>query len=43
MLKAYRLNPLKADRLDVSASSIRVKLYGQAVEGDSDESGGKSA
>ena len=37
MLKAYRLNPLKADRLDVSASSIRVKLYGQVVEGDSDE------
>jgi hypothetical protein len=37
MLKAYRLNPLKGDRLDVSASSIRAKLYGQVVEGDSDE------
>jgi hypothetical protein len=37
MLKAYRLNPLKADRLEVSASSIRVKLYRQVVEGDSDE------
>jgi hypothetical protein len=38
MLKAYRLNPLKADRLDVSASSIRAKLYRQVVEGgDSDE------
>src|ERR671921_335994 len=37
MLKAYRLNPLKADRLEVSASSIRVKLYRQVVEGDSEE------
>jgi hypothetical protein len=37
MLKAYRLNPLKADRLEVSASSIRAKLYRQAVGGDSDE------
>jgi hypothetical protein len=37
MLKAYRLNPLKANRLEVSASSIRAKLYRQVVEGDSDE------
>ena len=37
MLKAYRLNPLKADRLEVSASSIRAKLYRQVVEGDRDE------
>lgn len=38
MLKAYRLNPLKADRLEVSASSIRARLYRQAVEGgDRDE------
>ena len=38
MLKAYRLNPLKADRLEVSASSIRAKLYRQVVEGgDTDE------
>src|SRR5919112_1962818 len=37
MLKAYRLNPLKADRLEVSASSIRVKLYSQVVVGKSDE------
>jgi hypothetical protein len=37
MLKAYRLNPLKADRLEVSASSIRANLYRQAVQGDSDE------
>ena len=33
MLKAYRLNPLKADRLEVSASSIRARLYRQIVEG----------
>src|ERR687895_17206 len=37
MLKAYRLNPLKADRLEISASSIRAKLYRQAGEGDSEE------
>jgi hypothetical protein len=37
MLKAYKLNPLKADRLEVSASSIRAKLYRQVVEGDRDE------
>src|SRR5215211_2779926 len=29
MLKAYRLNPLKADRFEVSASSIRARLYRQ--------------
>ena len=37
MLKAYRLNPLKANRLEISASSIRAKLYSQVVEGGSDE------
>jgi len=37
MLRAYRLNPLKADRLEISASSIRAKLYRQAVDGESDE------
>lgn len=37
MLKAYRLNPLKAHRLEISASSIRAKLYSQVVEGESDE------
>ena len=38
MLKAYRLNPLKADRFEVSASSIRARLYRQVVEGgDRDE------
>jgi hypothetical protein len=37
MLKAYRLNPLKADRLEVSASSVKEKLYRQVVEGGTDE------
>jgi hypothetical protein len=37
MLKAYLLNPLKADRFEISASSIRAKLYSQVVEGESDE------
>nr|MDP9016063.1 hypothetical protein [Thermoproteota archaeon] len=37
MLKAYRLNPLKADRLEISASSIRAKLYRQVSDGKSDE------
>lgn len=37
MLKAYRLNPLKADRLEISASSIRAKLYSQVVDGKIDE------
>jgi hypothetical protein len=37
MLKAYRLNPLKADRLEVSASSVKEKLYRQVVEGSTDE------
>lgn len=30
MLKAYRLNPIKADRLDISASSIKEMLYAEA-------------
>lgn len=33
MLKVYRLNPLKADRLDISASTVKDELYRQAVEG----------
>ena len=33
MLKAYRLNPLKADRLEISASSVKHELYLQAVKG----------
>jgi hypothetical protein len=34
MLKIYRLNPLKADRLEISASSIKEMLYREALEGD---------
>ncbi len=37
MLKAYRLHPLKAHRLEISASSIRAKLYRQVFDGKSDE------
>lgn len=33
MLKIYRLNPLKAHRLDISASTVKDELYRQAVEG----------
>jgi len=33
MLKAYRLNPLKAERLEISASSVKDELYRQAAEG----------
>jgi hypothetical protein len=38
MLKAYRLNPIRSDRLEVSASSVKEELYRQAIEGGSDES-----
>jgi hypothetical protein len=37
MLKAYRLNPLKAYRLEVSSSSVKEKLYRQVLEGGTDE------
>jgi hypothetical protein len=37
MLKAYRLNPLKADRLNISASSVKEDLYRQVIEGGNDE------
>ena len=37
MLKAYRLNPLKADRLEVSASSVKENLYRQVDKGDNNE------
>jgi hypothetical protein len=37
MLKVYRLNPLKADRLEISASSVKEEMYRQAIEGGSDE------
>jgi hypothetical protein len=33
MLKVYRLNPLKAVRLKISASTVKEELYRQAVEG----------
>jgi hypothetical protein len=38
MLKAYGLNPLKADRLEISASSVKEELYRQAIEGGNDGS-----
>ena len=37
ILKAYRLNPLKANRLEVSASSVKEKLYRQVVGGGTNE------
>ena len=37
MLKAYRLNPLKAERLEISASSVKEELYGQVVEGGNED------
>lgn len=37
MLNAYRLNPLKAYRLEISASSVKEDLYRQAIEGGNDE------
>ncbi len=37
MLKAYRLNPLKAKRLEISASSVKEELYGQVVEGGNED------
>ncbi|MEW5841256.1 MAG: hypothetical protein AB1753_09665, partial [Thermoproteota archaeon] len=33
MLKMYRLNPLKADRLEISASSVKEMMYREATEG----------
>ena len=38
MLKAYRLNPLKADRLEISASMVKEELYRQVIEGGNDGS-----
>jgi nicotinamide mononucleotide adenylyltransferase len=37
MLKVYRLNPLKADRLEISASSVKEMLYSQAAGSGGDE------
>jgi hypothetical protein len=36
MLKVYRFNPLNAARLEISASSVKEKLYRQAAEGTGD-------
>lgn len=36
MLKLYRFNPLNAARLEISASSVKEKLYRQAAEGTGD-------
>lgn len=33
MLKVYRLNPLKASRLEISASSVKDLLYQEVLEG----------
>ena len=37
MLKFYRLNPLKASRLEISASSVKDLIYRQVTEGLKDE------
>jgi hypothetical protein len=37
MLRIYRLNPLKASRLELSASSVKDLLYRQVLEGLKDE------
>ena len=37
MLRIYRLNPLKANRLEISASSVKDLLYRQVLEGLKDE------
>lgn len=34
MLKIYRLHPLKAERLDISATSVKEMLYREAIGGD---------
>lgn len=33
MLRAYRLHPMKADRLDISATSVREQMYMQCQNG----------
>lgn len=37
MLKAYRLNPLKANRLEISASSVKDEIYRQVIDGGNEE------
>lgn len=41
MLKIYRLNPIKADRLDISASSVKEMLYAEAL-GQKEQDGWRS-
>jgi hypothetical protein len=41
MLKVYRLNPLKADRLEISASSVKELLYSEAL-GEKGQDGWRS-
>lgn len=40
MLKLYKLNPLKADRLEISASAVKDELYRRALEGTNDKNSG---
>ena len=42
MLRVYRLNPLKAERLEISASSIKQEIYRQAIEGGDDRGWSRS-
>ncbi len=41
MLKIYKLNPIKADRLDISASSVKEMLYAEAL-GQKEQDGWRS-
>jgi len=41
MLKVYRLNPLKATRLEISASSVKETMYRQVTEGGDESWSGK--
>ena len=36
MLRIYRLNPMRASRLEISASSVKEYLYRQVLEGVED-------
>lgn len=37
MLRIYRLNPLRASRHEISASSVKESLYSQVLDGGADE------
>ena len=39
MLKVYRLNPIRANRLEISATSVKDELYREATEGTKDNNG----